>query len=565
MGIELSLTGNADGVSTAGSKGLHHGRSLLGGVQDAGPSGFMAFLSQFSGSPLTGGDLADSGGDPLADQDAGAGNPAAADATDPSLALTTLDASALLTQMHMSMNNGAAAALPVQPPGARTSMASTVTGASSATPALTGTALSPLATPAATAAATELASEPLHNLTGAVAPGGVLPLASNASVLPLSETAAPGLSQGAPTPEANAGEVPLEPLTPFASLAPLAPLAPLASLVRSNASSASSSDVAGQIALTVRKDVAPTLASDAAPAQENPLLPAPELHGATGHQTVAMTALSDAAAVLPTDMKTAAKAPGQGGAVDGVQKQDILQDLMQPAAERPVPHSRLVVDLQGASDAVTFARGNASAVPAAAWAEGLRQLGDAVKTEREASSTGDAGLSAPVHKADATPVHGVNFQAAAAMAPTGTSEASSAATAYSPEQQIADQVSVWVSQNVQSAELKLDALGKDPVEVSISMSGNEAQVQFRSDTPETRDLLTRAAAQLDTALQREGLVLSGVSVGTSSQNKDKASEAGENARAIARSGQRTGGIEATEGVRMTAVPRKLQGTVDLFV
>lgn len=108
----------------------------------------------------------------------------------------------------------------------------------------------------------------------------------------------------------------------------------------------------------------------------------------------------------------------------------------------------------------------------------------------------------------------------AANAPTlgTTSYASTAVTdaaQVSPEMQVAEQVTYWISQDVQNAELTLDGLGTDPVEVSIRMSGNEAQVSFRTDELQTRDLLEGAASHLKELLQNQGLVLSGVSVGAS--------------------------------------------------
>jgi flagellar hook-length control protein FliK len=107
-----------------------------------------------------------------------------------------------------------------------------------------------------------------------------------------------------------------------------------------------------------------------------------------------------------------------------------------------------------------------------------------------------------------------------ATVPTlGTTSYASTAVAdasnVSPEMQVAEQVTYWISQDVQNAALTLEGLGKDPVEVSIRMSGNEAQVSFRTDELQTRDLLESAASHLKELLQSEGLVLTGVSVGTS--------------------------------------------------
>ena len=82
------------------------------------------------------------------------------------------------------------------------------------------------------------------------------------------------------------------------------------------------------------------------------------------------------------------------------------------------------------------------------------------------------------------------------------------------EEQVADQVAYWVNQKTQNAELTLNRDGQ-PVEVSVSLSGNEAHVTFRSDQAQTRELLDQSMAQLRELLRGEGLVLSGMSVGTS--------------------------------------------------
>ena len=101
--------------------------------------------------------------------------------------------------------------------------------------------------------------------------------------------------------------------------------------------------------------------------------------------------------------------------------------------------------------------------------------------------------------------------------------ASSAPIEVAPvlETQAAEQVKYWISQDVQNAELQLDGLGEGPVEVSISMHGNEAHVAFRTDELQTHSLLEGAGAQLKDMLLREGVVLAGVSVGTSGTHDGK--------------------------------------------
>jgi flagellar hook-length control protein FliK len=83
-----------------------------------------------------------------------------------------------------------------------------------------------------------------------------------------------------------------------------------------------------------------------------------------------------------------------------------------------------------------------------------------------------------------------------------------------PDVYVAEQIKYWISNDVQNAEMKLDGIGDNPVEVSISMQGNEAHVAFRTDEVLAREVLESASLHLKELLQREGLVLSGVSVGT---------------------------------------------------
>lgn len=85
----------------------------------------------------------------------------------------------------------------------------------------------------------------------------------------------------------------------------------------------------------------------------------------------------------------------------------------------------------------------------------------------------------------------------------------------SADGQYSEEVSYWVGQELQKAEMTVDGLGANPVEVSISMQGKEATVVFRSDEEATREALSNAGAELQESLGRQGVMLSGVSVGTS--------------------------------------------------
>lgn len=130
------------------------------------------------------------------------------------------------------------------------------------------------------------------------------------------------------------------------------------------------------------------------------------------------------------------------------------------------------------------------------------------------------------------------------------------------ETTVADTVSFWVKQGVQNAELKLDGLDGESIAVSISLNGDEAHIGFRTDKPETRQMLEGAVAHLKDLLTSEGLVLSGVSVGTSGQDGAGAQEQG------SRQGARQTAIVSTENVPAESLQRvsKPAGrTLDLYV
>lgn len=118
--------------------------------------------------------------------------------------------------------------------------------------------------------------------------------------------------------------------------------------------------------------------------------------------------------------------------------------------------------------------------------------------------------SGAVHDVAGVPSSAGWLGGAPAASTGATSDPAAATPAY-----IAEQVSYWISNDVQKAEMTLDGLGDKPVEVSISMHGNEAHVAFRTDEVQARDALENASAQLKEMLQRDGVVLSGMSVGTS--------------------------------------------------
>lgn len=132
--------------------------------------------------------------------------------------------------------------------------------------------------------------------------------------------------------------------------------------------------------------------------------------------------------------------------------------------------------------------------------------------------------------------------------------------AASPENTVAEKVTYWLSENLKNAELTVDHAGQ-PVDVRVSLAGNEAHVAFHSDQAQTRELLTDKMEQLRELLRGEGLVLSGATVdaGTSGQTGDQGGRS-------APFGAPTTNVLAVVDKPVQAVRRTLtSSSVDLYV
>lgn len=126
---------------------------------------------------------------------------------------------------------------------------------------------------------------------------------------------------------------------------------------------------------------------------------------------------------------------------------------------------------------------------------------------------------------------------------------------------IAQRVHYWVTRGVQSAELQLDSPGGGSVDVSVSVQGNEATVEFRSDQPEARKLLNEAMPQLRDMLKSEGLMLCGGFVGTSAQRDS-------GAQAQRRDGMREASLPAPADPAQARGPQRTGSSgssIDVFV
>lgn len=130
-----------------------------------------------------------------------------------------------------------------------------------------------------------------------------------------------------------------------------------------------------------------------------------------------------------------------------------------------------------------------------------------------------------------------------------------------PALSVAERMYYWISRGVQNAELQLDAFAGGSVEISISVQGSAAQVEFRSDQPEARKVLHDAMPHLKDLLKGEGLSLSAGFVGTSAQQDSNAPQQ----RAYPQRRVSTVRLESVPSDLATG-PRHTPGrTVDVFV
>jgi len=149
---------------------------------------------------------------------------------------------------------------------------------------------------------------------------------------------------------------------------------------------------------------------------------------------------------------------------------------------------------------------------------------------------------------------------ASGAAPTATADAPMAPGASS---EVAHKVHYWVTRGVQTAELQLDALGGSAVDVSITLQGKEALVEFRCDLPEARRLLQEAMPQLRDMLRSEGLQLAGGFVGSSAQQKEGGARRDGQHREPERVG--TVSVSAADAVRTGRAGAASTHSLDVFV
>lgn len=201
--------------------------------------------------------------------------------------------------------------------------------------------------------------------------------------------------------------------------------------------------------------------------------------------------------------------------------------------------------------------------PAAALVAGLQDAASASSEGRQSSAREGGAGEGGAQTAHASVGGAEQVFEPGALMPDGSGVAADA-TQQAADEQMAEQVAFWINQNNQSAEMTLDRDGQ-PVQVRVSVSGNEAHVVFRSDQVQTREALDASMAQLRELLQNQGLVLAGATVDSSasggSQREPGQRQGGQPGRAQVA----VPGVEgAVSGARATA-QQQGRGGLDVFV
>ncbi|MEP6972133.1 MAG: flagellar hook-length control protein FliK, partial [Betaproteobacteria bacterium] len=323
----------------------------------------------------------------------------------------------------------------------------------------------------------------------------------------------------------------------------------------------------------------PDLVPAQTPAQEGGLsgllaasdgAPRPGGHGSGGHRTAMQGGGAEA---RQPNLSDAAQVPTHSGGHNSTHALQLATaDGAQGQAEKSTPPES-PRDFMARVEAARTAAATDAATPrttSAATGVGLSATPQiASMFDASAAGLGFGGLSrgqertlakAPAHSA------GPGFVAWGDATPAGTSHGASAvyapgAMTPAPATAMAEKMHYWVSRGVQSAELQLDAFAGGSVDVSISVKGDTAMVEFRTDQPQARQMLLDAMPQLKDLLASEGLMLSGGFVGGSTQQGAPSRER-EGRAAIARPAAGPARAQAATGSPTRAATG---GSVDLFV
>ena len=185
--------------------------------------------------------------------------------------------------------------------------------------------------------------------------------------------------------------------------------------------------------------------------------------------------------------------------------ESILTAAAVRAAERPARQSPPVASgASGAAEPQPTTR--VGAIESVLLRTDMLPLAGRIGRDEERRSDGDGiAASGPFALPSASGAASVGAVSSGHAAHAGGSQAASI-------ERLVDQVSWWLAQKSGNADFSIDMPDGQALSVSVQVRGNEAQVIFRSDQPELRQLIGQAMPQLKESFGQEGLLLSNASV-----------------------------------------------------
>lgn len=200
----------------------------------------------------------------------------------------------------------------------------------------------------------------------------------------------------------------------------------------------------------------------------------------------------------------------------------------------------------------------------------LREAGGAAQASGQGSGVpgGGPGASLSVGEAGAA---GTASGDHADDAHTGEQDGqgSDASDAAAETEAEGNQISHWGTQNLRHASLRVGQAGEDAIDIQLSVKGQEAQIDFRTDNAEARASLENSADEsLSELLQRSGIQLAGVSVGSQGQASGRNASSGDpGAPRAARSPSAVAGAAEQQPTMPRSAPLRADGSrpLDLFV
>ncbi|WP_372656881.1 flagellar hook-length control protein FliK [Hydrogenophaga sp.] len=406
-------------------------------------------------------------------------------------------------------------------------------------PGEAGTDASPLAPGDGSAALPEATDNPLLALLGWMTPAPLQATAAaqdpGASTAPAQDADATGL-----TALDGSGDTPLDAQTTDGAI-------PL-----------------GQLGLRALKEAqpAPTLATPT-PAPESASTDATAQAPAAATNTPLRSPPSAVAATMATEtVQTAAPArKAAATSVSSLRSSNLAPETSR-ASSNGLGSGRSTVDLNErysmgkALEATTTASAASTAPAAAASAESLASRLVAPGASGPDTAPGTPAFGGAENRASPRAESALN----AGAAPDGSATLDTADAE-------AHQLNTWSSAGVRHASLRVGEGSQEAIDVRMSLSGQDMHLDFRTDSAETRAHLQHNASQsLGEMLQRSGIQLGHVSVGSQGQPQERPSEQGSAPGHSGRGGVGDGGSDDSRPVARPPQQRA-DGShpLDLFV